>query len=52
MEKIVRISTYIIGLLAVVMLVQSITTKKFEVLRERNGYYSNDVVTIKTRERQ
>ena len=52
MEKIVRISTYIIGLLAVAMLINSITTKKFETLRERNGFYSQDVVTIKTRERQ
>lgn len=52
MEKLVRFSTYIIGLIAVVLLINSVTTKKFEILREKGGYYSQDVISIKTRERQ
>ena len=52
MEKSIKLVSYLIGLLAVVMLVQSITTSKFAVLREKNGYYSQDVVSIKTRETQ
>ena len=52
MEKIVRFGTYIIGLITVVMLINTVTTKKFEILREKGGYYSQDVISIKTRERQ
>lgn len=52
MEKLVKFSTYILGLIAVVMLVQTITTKKFTNLKAQNGYYSQEVVSIKTREKQ
>lgn len=52
MEKLVRISTYVIGLVVALMLVQSVTTQKFNALKERNGFASQDVVTIKVRERQ
>jgi spore germination cell wall hydrolase CwlJ-like protein len=52
MEKSIKVVSYLVGLLAVIMLVQSITTSKFAVLREKNGYYSQDVVSIKTRETQ
>ena len=52
MEKSIRFISYIIGFLAVAYLVQNLTTQKFAVLKERNGYYSQDVASIKTRERQ
>lgn len=52
MEKSIRFIAYLLGFLAVVALVQSITTTKFAVLKTQNGYYSSDVVSIKTRERQ
>jgi spore germination cell wall hydrolase CwlJ-like protein len=52
MEKSIRIVSYILGFLAVAFLVQNLTTQKFAVLKERNGYYSQDVVSIKTREKQ
>jgi spore germination cell wall hydrolase CwlJ-like protein len=52
MEKLIKISTYILALLSVVLVVNAITEKKFEILKKNNGYYSKDIVTIKTRERQ
>ena len=52
MEKSIRFLSYIVGLVAVFLLVQNITTTKFAVLKEKNGYYSQEVVSIKTRERQ
>jgi spore germination cell wall hydrolase CwlJ-like protein len=36
----------------VAVLVQTVTTTKFQSLREKSGMYSQDVVSIKTRERQ
>ena len=52
MEKVIKFGSYIIGLIAVTMLVQQMTTTKFAMLKERNGFYSSDVISIKTRERQ
>lgn len=52
MEKSIRIVCCLLGLLAVVTVIQSIVNKKFENLRQTNGYYSQDVVSIKTRENQ
>jgi spore germination cell wall hydrolase CwlJ-like protein len=52
MEKAIRFTTYILGLVAVIFMVQHVTTNKFNSLKEKNGYYSQDVVTIKTRENQ
>ena len=52
MEKSIRIASYIIGLILVVVLVQTLTTTKFAGLKEKNGFYSKDVVSIKTREQQ
>lgn len=52
MEKSIRFISYLVGFLAVAFLVQYLTTTKFAVLKEKNGYYSGDVVTIKTREQQ
>ncbi len=52
MEKSIRIVSYILGFLAVAFLVQYLTTTKFATLKEKNGYYSQDVVSIKTREQQ
>jgi spore germination cell wall hydrolase CwlJ-like protein len=52
MEKSIKFLSYLVGLLAVAYLVQSITTTKFTTLKEKNGYYSQDVVSIKTREQQ
>ncbi len=52
MEKSIRIISYILGFVAVVFLVQSVTQKKFAVLKESAGVYSSDIVSIKTREKQ
>lgn len=52
MEKSIKFLSYLVGLLAVAYLVQGITTTKFATLKEKNGYYSQDVVSIKTREQQ
>lgn len=52
MEKSVRFISYVVGFLAVALLVQNITTSKFAVLKERSGYQFPDVADIKTREKQ
>jgi len=52
MEKSIKFLSYIVGFISVVFLVQSITVNKFSSLKENNGYYSTDVVSIKTREKQ
>jgi spore germination cell wall hydrolase CwlJ-like protein len=52
MEKSFKILSYLIGFISVFILVQGITESKFRVLKEKNGYYSQEVVSIKTRERQ
>lgn len=52
MENALRLLSYSLGLLLVVLLVQNLTTKKFAVLKESAGVYNADIVTIKTRERQ
>jgi spore germination cell wall hydrolase CwlJ-like protein len=52
MEKSLKVLACIAGFIAVAFLVQTITAKKFAVLKEKNGYYSQDVVSIKTREKQ
>jgi N-acetylmuramoyl-L-alanine amidase len=52
MEKSIKLVSFILGLIAVVLLVQSVTQKKFAVLKASAGVYSNDIVSIKTREKQ
>lgn len=52
MEKSIRFIICLFGLIAVAMVVQSLVAKKFDNLRQVNGYYSQDVITIKTREQQ
>ena len=52
MEKSLKIMSCILGLLAVALLVETITQKKFTALKETAGVYSSDIVSIKTRERQ
>jgi spore germination cell wall hydrolase CwlJ-like protein len=52
MEKSVRFISLFIGFVVVVLLVQSITQKKFAVLKEAQGYTSQDVMSIKVREQQ
>ncbi len=52
MEKSIKLVSYILGFAAVVLLVQTITTTKFATLRERSGVYSQDIVSIQTREKQ
>ncbi len=52
MEKSIRIVSYVLGFIAVFFLVQTVTQKKFAVLKESAGVYSNDIVSIKTREKQ
>ena len=52
MEKSIRIISYIVGFVLVAVLVQTLTATKFSGLKEKNGYYSQDVISIKTREQQ
>lgn len=52
MIKSFKFIPYLLGLFAVYVLVQHITTHKFSNLKERNGYYSTEVISIKTREQQ
>ena len=52
MEKSIRIISYVLGFVAVFFLVQSVTQKKFAVLKESAGVYNSDIVSIKTREKQ
>ncbi len=52
MEKSIKFLSYLLGLLAVAFLVQHLTVTKFATLKEKNGFYSQDVVSIKTREQQ
>jgi spore germination cell wall hydrolase CwlJ-like protein len=52
MEKLFRFTAYVMGLVVVAMLVQSITQTKMEKLREGQMLSSPDIVSIKTRERQ
>lgn len=52
MEKLLKFTAYILGLVVVVSLVQNITQFKMQKLREGQLLSSNDVITIKTRERQ
>ena len=52
MEKSIRFISYLVGFLAVAVLVQTITTTKFTTLKEKSGYSSPDVVSIKVREQQ
>lgn len=52
MEKSLKILSCMLGLFVVFFLVQTITQKKFAVLKESAGVYSSDIISIKTRERQ
>jgi spore germination cell wall hydrolase CwlJ-like protein len=52
MEKLFRFTAYVMGLVVVCILVQSVTQAKMEKLREGQMLSSPDVVSIKTRERQ
>jgi spore germination cell wall hydrolase CwlJ-like protein len=52
MEKSFKITSYILGFIAVFFLVQTVTQKKFAVLKESAGVYNSDIVSIKTREQQ
>jgi spore germination cell wall hydrolase CwlJ-like protein len=52
MEKLFRFTAYVIGLVVVCILVQSVTQAKMEKLREGQMLSSPDIVSIKTRERQ
>jgi spore germination cell wall hydrolase CwlJ-like protein len=52
MEKSIKVMSFVLGLIAVVFLVQTVTQKKFAVLKESAGAYSSDIVSIKTREKQ
>jgi spore germination cell wall hydrolase CwlJ-like protein len=52
MEKSFKFIAYTLGLLAVLSLVQTVTASKFADLKERSGQFSNDVVSIKTIEKQ
>ena len=52
MEKSIRIISYIVGFFLVAVLVQTLTAKKFAVLKEAQAYTSQDVMSIKVREQQ
>ena len=52
MEKSFRLSVLAIGFLVVCLFIQSITQKKFAVLKEAQAYTSQDVMSIKVREQQ
>ena len=52
MEKLIRFTSYIMGLCLLIFSVNALTQNKFEKLKESNALYSNDVITIKTREKQ
>jgi spore germination cell wall hydrolase CwlJ-like protein len=52
MEKSFKLVSYLVGLLAVAVLVQTITATKFSTLKAKGGYSSPDVVSIKVREQQ
>jgi spore germination cell wall hydrolase CwlJ-like protein len=52
MEKLFRFTAFVMGLVVVAMLVQSITQTKMAKLREGQMLSSPDIVSIKTRERQ
>ena len=52
MEKVVKISSYVLGVLAVIFLVNLITLNKFGYLKNQQGLFSADVVSIKTIEKQ
>jgi spore germination cell wall hydrolase CwlJ-like protein len=52
MEKFIRFSAYVMGLIAVCLLVQNVTFAKMEKLRDGQMLSSKDIVSIKTRERQ
>ena len=52
MEKLFKFTAYLMGLVAVVFLVQNVTQTKMQKLREGQMLSSPDIVSIKTRERQ
>lgn len=52
MEKSLRLTVFTMGLVLISLLVQQVTTKKFNTLKEQTVAQSADVVTIKTREKQ
>ena len=52
MEKLFKFTAYVMGLVAVIFLIQNITQTKMEKLRESQMLSSPDIVSIKTRERQ
>jgi spore germination cell wall hydrolase CwlJ-like protein len=52
MEKSLKFLSCLLGLVLVALLVQSITSTKFAILKESSMLASSDVMTIKVRERQ
>ena len=52
MEKLFKFTAYLMGLIAVILLVQNVTQTKMQKLREGQMLSSPDIVSIKTRERQ
>jgi len=52
MEKSLKFVSLVLGFIAVFLLVQNVTEKKFNMLRESQAFASQDVMTIKVREQQ
>ncbi len=52
MEKSIKFIACALGLFAVLSLVQTVTANKFADLKQRSGQYNNDIVSIKTIEKQ
>jgi spore germination cell wall hydrolase CwlJ-like protein len=52
MEKSIKVLCYLLAIVAAVSLVSHLTMSKFEALKQQNGLYNKDVVSIHTREKQ
>ena len=52
MEKTIRLAFLVVGLLLVSLAVSAITENKFQNLKESNGLYNEDIVSIKEREKE
>jgi spore germination cell wall hydrolase CwlJ-like protein len=52
MEKSLKFIAYVVGFIAVALMVQTVTLQKFAILKTANTYSSKDVMSIKVREQQ
>jgi N-acetylmuramoyl-L-alanine amidase len=52
MEKMIRLSIFVISFILIAMLVQTVTMRKFSALEDKEAMASTEIVTAKDRERQ